>query len=52
MKFFTLAIALLLSICVGAAQAAPQTPANSQAAAGPRTSLADRRWNTLATMTL
>jgi len=33
MKFFTLAVALLLSICVGAAQAAPQTPANSQAAA-------------------
>ncbi len=33
MKFFTLAVVLLLSICVGAAQAAPQTPANSQAAA-------------------
>jgi acid phosphatase type 7 len=33
MKFFTLAVALLLSICIGAAQAAPQTPANSQAAA-------------------
>lgn len=33
MKFFTLALVLLLSICIGAAQATPQTPANSQAAA-------------------
>jgi phosphodiesterase/alkaline phosphatase D-like protein len=33
MKFLTLAVALLLTICVGAAQAAPQTPASSQAAA-------------------